>query len=145
MKKNIVFIGLILLIILVSSPKIYSYFEEKFYFKNHIVTAFSLSVIVLDKHEKDDNYYVTFSLDNQDHIDKYNIKEKEWVYKLSNKELFDKIDLEHLEKYAGFTVESIVDTRNISQEEENNFRSDPFLIMSKQEYSKYIRVVAISG
>lgn len=99
---------------------------------------------ILDKYAENGQYFLQFRIDSGYYIDKYNIKDNIRTYKLADHALFDQIDQNRAEDYAGITIEAMIDRRNISQEEARGIESDPFSIISRQEYSQYITVVNLS-
>ncbi|KKO54008.1 hypothetical protein [Paenibacillus sp. DMB20] len=88
--------------------------------------------------------YIKLTLDSEYYIDRYNIKDNVRVYEVPNKELFDSIDPNKSKDYIGITIQATVSMNDIIEEEFNWLRSDPFAIIAKEEYSKFIKVVSVS-
>ncbi|GEN44850.1 hypothetical protein [Alkalibacillus haloalkaliphilus] len=144
LKKGIgILIGVVLLA-LVLGPATYSYVKEKMYYENQLFTIISFAeVTILDKFMEDENYYLEFTIDNEHYIDKYKINDCHRIYQLADKELYEQVDLSRTDDSIGLTIESEVDKNKVSNHEIRNFELDPFLVLSKQEYSKYIEIVDI--
>ncbi|MDQ0257716.1 hypothetical protein J2S74_005178 [Evansella vedderi] len=144
MKKRIgILIGIVFLALFIL-PTTYSYIKERVYYKNHIVAITTFTeVTILDKIIEDDKFYLEFTFDSEHYIDKYKLEDNVRIYQLSSKELYEQVDLSRSDDYIGLTIESEIDKNKVSNQEINDFQSDPFLILSKQEYSNFITIVNI--
>lgn len=144
-KRIFIFTGIALVIIIgLLSPKIYNYMDNKLYYSNHIVTYVSLAEFtVLDKYTEEDSYFLKISLDSEYFIEKYKIKDKVRTYKVDSKELYDKVNLSRSEDLLGLQIESVIPTDDILKEEIRTFRRDPIRVISKPEYSKFIKIIDV--
>lgn len=142
-KRTGILVGVVLLAI-VLGPITYSYVKEKMYYDNHIVAISTfVEITILDKFIEDEKYYLEFTIDSEHFIDKYKMNEIVRIYSLANKELYEQVDLSRSDDYIGLTIRSEVDKNIVSDEEIRSFELDPFLILSKQEFSKHIEIVDV--
>lgn len=144
--RKIIIISTVLLVFVFISPKIYKTIEEGLYFKNHIVSYIAFADIsITDKFTKDNEYFIELNIESEHYIKKYKIQDNTLrTYKLSNEELYNQIQFDRNIDYAGITFKSVIDTRDITLDEAEKLKEDPLLIISRQEYSKYIEVINIS-
>lgn len=99
--------------------------------------------IILDKFTVDDDYYVKFRFESKYYFDKYNIKNNIRTYKVADQALYNVIDLKHTHAYPGFTIKSVVNPAEISEEEARKFKIDPQILISNQSYSKFNTIISI--
>ncbi|WP_068615804.1 hypothetical protein [Paenibacillus tuaregi] len=146
MKRSyVILMSIILLLLIIFTPIIVSSVQEKQYYKNNIVsyTGFA-DITILEKYVEKDKNYLKLTLDSKYYIDRYNIKDNVRVFEVPSKELFDSINPNKPKNYIGITIQATVSKNDILEEEFNWLKSDPFAIIAKEEYSKYIKVVGIS-
>ncbi|MEK3706287.1 hypothetical protein MKY87_19795 [Paenibacillus sp. FSL R7-0198] len=147
MSKKRIFIGtlVIILLLVVFVPKFISYWNDRNYYSNNMVTYFSLAEFsILDKYVEGDTYYLKLSIDSEYFDSKYKLKGKTKEYSLGkNIDLFNKIDLNNPIKYTGIQLESTVPLNKINQEEKSNLRRDPISVISKEEYDDFITIIDV--
>lgn len=144
--RKFIIISSILLVFVLISPKIYKTIEEGVYFKNHIVSYIAFADIsITNKFTKGNEFFIELNIESEHYIKKYKIKDNTLrTYNLSSEKLYNQIHLDRNIDYAGITFKSVIDTRDMTQDEAEKFKEDPLLIISNQEYSKYIEVINIS-
>ncbi|WP_339304132.1 hypothetical protein [Paenibacillus sp. FSL R5-0519] len=147
MSKKKILIGtlVIILLLVVFVPKFISYYNDKNYYSNNMVTYFSLAEFsILDKYVEGDTYYLKLSIDSEYFDSKYKLKGKTKEYSLGkNIDLFNKIDLNNLKKYTGIQLESVIPLNKINQEEKSNLQRDPISVISKDEYNDFITILDV--
>lgn len=145
-KKGAIITGVIVIIVIaLLSPKIYQGMQERAYLRNHVFSYFSLAEFtLLDKYADGDTYYLELSIDGY-YASYFNMEDNNIrVYSLGdNEELFDSIDVNNSENYTGIAVQSKVAYDRISEEEAEDLREDPLIILSKEEYSEFIEILRV--
>lgn len=138
MKKFVSYIGFIIIIILLIVPS-YHYIKKKIYFNNNIVVTIPLSNFnIIDTYTEDNINYITLTLEDEILLEKYQIKDNVRIYKTLSSDVYNEINTTI--DYPGIILEAIVDTKSISKNEAMLIRTDPFFILSKQKYSKWITI-----
>ncbi|MET3683440.1 hypothetical protein ABID56_001535 [Alkalibacillus flavidus] len=96
-----------------------------------------------DKFTENNQYYIDLTFENEFYVSRYNIENNKRVYRLSNKEIYEKIDLDSNDNYGGMTLKVMIHPNDINKEELQNIQQEPQLIFSKKKYSKYVEVIDI--
>lgn len=108
------------------------------------IMTYMADVQVLDKYEKDEQYYADIQILSEDVLQEYKLAQDTMTLKLDDN-IFDEVKLNQETPYIGISIQLEVNAKDVTEEQFASLQQHPDFAWSKEEFHENLTISRLSS